>query len=324
MALISVAPMLGYTDRHCRHLLRLFSPHLLLYTEMIHAGALLFGDRQRFLAHEKEEHPVALQLGGSDPAQLARAARMAADAGFDEVNLNVGCPSNRVQSGRFGASLMAEPGLVADCVASMEAAVEVPVTVKTRIGIDDLDSYRHLAEFVTTVAAAGCETFIIHARKAWLQGLSPKENRTVPPLDYARVYRLQEDFPGLAIVLNGGVASLDEAAIHLRQVAGVMIGRAAYHDPWVLAEVESRFFGGTAVASRAEVLENYMVYMERQLEAGVYLKHMTRHLLGLFRGQPGARHWRRCLTEKSVRPGAGLEVVREAMSRVQEPADQPE
>ncbi|MEA3291176.1 MAG: tRNA dihydrouridine(20/20a) synthase DusA [Pseudomonadota bacterium] len=316
MALISIAPMLEYTDRHCRFLLRLFSPNLLLYTEMVPVGALLFGDRGRFLAHDETEHPVVLQLGGSDPEQLAAAARIAADAGFDEVNLNVGCPSERVQSGRFGACLMAEPDLVAKCVSAMQAAVSIPVTVKTRIGIDDRDTFEDLADFVGKVADAGCGTVVLHARKAWLRGLSPKENRSVPPLDYERVYRLKREFPHLSIVLNGGVTTLEQAAAHLAHVDGVMIGREAYHNSWLLADVERRFFGGRAVAARFDILDAYMGYMARQLEAGVYLRHMARHLLGLFHGQPGAKAWRRCLAEKGTRPGAGLEVVEEAMGYV--------
>ena len=240
---VSVAPMLDWTDRHCRFFLRLLTRHTLLYTEMVTTGAVLHGNRERLLAYDPAEHPLALQLGGSNPTDLARCARIAADLGYDEINLNVGCPSDRVQSGRFGACLMAEPLLVAECVAAMQAAVDLPVTVKTRIGIDDRDSYEELAEFVRCIALAGCRTLIIHARKAWLTGLSPKENRQIPPLRYDVVYRLKQDFSELRFILNGGVASIQQMAEHLALVDGVMIGRAAYENPYLLAEVDQRFFG---------------------------------------------------------------------------------
>ncbi len=313
----AVAPMLDWTDRHCRYLLRLISRHALLYTEMVTTGALLHGDAARHLGYDAAEHPVALQLGGSEPRALAGCARMGAEWGYDEINLNVGCPSDRVQNGRFGACLMAEPGLVAECVAAMAAAVEIPVTVKHRIGIDDLDSYDALARFVATVAGAGCRTFIVHARKAWLQGLSPKENREIPPLRYDLVYALKRDLPALEIIVNGGIASLEDAARHLERVDGVMVGRAAYHDPWLLAEVDRRFYGdGHAVPTPHGVVEAYLPYVERQLAAGVPLTRMTRHLLGLFAGRPGARRWRRVLSEGAHRPGAGSDLIRAALREV--------
>lgn len=306
--------MLDWTDRHCRYLLRLISRHALLYTEMVTTGAILKGDRARLLAHDDSEHPVALQLGGSDPAALAECARIGADCGYDEINLNVGCPSNRVQSGRFGACLMAEPELVAGCVAAMRTAVTVPVTVKTRIGIDDADSYESLAGFIGTVRQGGCETFIIHARKAFLQGLSPKENRSVPPLNYAYAYRIKQAFPDLEIVLNGGICNLDAAESHLAQVDGVMLGRAAYHAPFLLAGVDRRFFNARqAIPGRVEIVERMMPYIERELNAGTPLKHITRHMIGLFQGMPGARRWRRHLSTHANRAVAGSEVVLAAL-----------
>ena len=307
--------MLDWTDRHCRYLLRLISRHALLYTEMITTGAILKGDRARFLAHDGSEHPVALQLGGSDPAALAECARIGADYGYDEINLNVGCPSDRVQTGRFGACLMAEPALVAGCIDAMRKATTVPVTVKTRIGIDDADSYESLAGFIGTVMSGGCETFIIHARKAYLQGLSPKENRTVPPLKYEYVYRIKQQFPALQIVLNGGISSLDAAGIHLGKVDGVMLGRAAYHDPYLLAGVDRRFFeAAQATPEREDIVRRMLPYIERELQAGTPLKHITRHMLGLFQGMPGARHWRRHLSTYATRAGAGCEVVLDALA----------
>jgi len=307
--------MLDWTDRHCRYLLRRISRHTLLYTEMITTGAILKGDRARFLAHDDSEHPVALQLGGSDPAALAECARIGADSGYDEINLNVGCPSDRVQSGRFGACLMAEPDLVAGCVAAMRDATAVPVTVKTRIGIDDADSYDSLADFIGTVMQGGCDTFIIHARKACLQGLSPKENRSVPPLKYEYAYRIKQQFPELEIVLNGGITGLDAAAAHLGQVDGVMLGRAAYHDPYLLAGVDRRFFDAPqAIPGREEIVEHMLPYIEGELQAGTPLKHITRHMLGLFQGMPGARHWRRCLSTRATRSGADSGVVLDALA----------
>jgi len=310
----AVAPMLDWTDRHCRYLLRLLSRRALLYTEMVTTGAILHGDRARFLGYDPAEHPVALQLGGSVPQELAECARIGAAYGYDEINLNVGCPSDRVQSGRFGACLMAEPDLVAECVAAMRAAVTVPVTVKTRIGIDAMDSYEFLAGFIGKVMEAGCGTFIIHARKALLQGLSPKENRSVPPLRYERAYRIKQQFPQLEIVLNGGILDLDAAANQLAQVDGVMLGRAAYHDPYLLAEVDRRFFAANGEPPTREAVVLRMIpYIERELRAGTPLKHITRHMLGLFQGVPGARHWRRYLSTHACSRDAGGAVVQAAL-----------
>ncbi len=308
---------MDWTDRHCRYLLRLISPRVLLYTEMVTAAAILHGDRERLLAFAPAEHPLALQLGGSDPREMAAAARIAEDLGYDEVNMNVGCPSDRVQSGRFGACLMAEPGLVADCVAAMSGAVTIPVTVKSRIGIDDHEDYGFLRDFVAAVAPAGCRVFVIHARKAVLAGLSPKQNREVPPLRYEFVHRIKQDFPQLAVILNGGIRSLDHARAELAVVDGVMIGREAYHNPWILTGFEQEILDGQPPASRASVVGEWMPYVQTQLDAGQKLSSMTRHALGLYAGQPGARAWRRVLSEQAPRPGAGLEVIQAALSRVQ-------
>lgn len=311
---ISVAPMMDWTDRHCRYFLRLISQHALLYTEMVTTGAILNGNRDYLLAYHPDEHPLALQLGGSDPQALAQCAKIAEEYGYDEVNLNIGCPSDRVQNGRFGACLMAEPNLVAACVAAMRAVVSIPVTVKTRIGIDDLDSYEHLTHFIQTVAHSGCDTFIIHARKAWLKGLSPKENREIPPLCYDVVYQVKQDFPNLTIVLNGGVTDLEQTKQHLEKVDGVMIGRAAYHHPYLLMPVDKLFYGsGTEVASPQTIIEQFLPYVEQQLSQGTALSHMTRHILGLFQGVPGARAWRRHLSEQAPRKGAGIEVIEQAL-----------
>ena len=307
---LSVAPMMEWTDRHCRVFLRAITKRTLLYTEMVHTGAILRGDAGRHLGHDPVEHPLALQLGGSDPADLAAAARMGRDYGYDEINLNVGCPSERVSAGRFGACLMAEPELVADCVAAMAEAVDIPVTVKSRIGIDDRDSYEELAAFVETVSARGCRTFIIHARKAWLSGLSPKQNREVPPLRYEVVRRIKADFPELEIILNGGVDSLTAAEEHLSALDGVMIGRVAYNDPWILGDADARIFAGQAgPESRHAVIDSLLPYIEAQCGAGVPLQRMTRHMIGLFNGLPGARAWRRHLSENARRAGAGPEVL---------------
>ena len=315
----SIAPMMDWTDRHDRSFLRLITRHARLYTEMITAAAILHGDQERLLGHDPAEHPLALQLGGASPADLAACARIAEDFGFDEVNLNVGCPSDRVQNARFGACLMAEPETVAACVAAMRAACNLPVTVKTRTGIDDKDSYEDLKRFVATVAGAGCRTVIVHARKAWLSGLSPKQNREIPPLDYPRVYRLKRDFPELEIVINGGIASLDEAARHLARVDGAMIGRSAYQSPYMLADADRRFFGANKpVPSRAEVARALLPYAEAQCAKGVPVKAITRHILGLFNGEPGARLWRRTLSETAHRPGAGPEVIEAALEEVLE------
>jgi tRNA-dihydrouridine synthase A len=308
--------MMDWTDRHCRVLHRGLSRKALLYTEMLTTGAVLHGERARLLAFSAAEHPVALQLGGSDPGELAAAARLGADEGYDEINLNVGCPSDRVQSGRFGACLMREPALVADCVAAMIAAVTVPVTVKCRIGVDDQDPEASLFGLVDLCARAGVTRFAVHARKAWLQGLSPKENRDVPPLDYPLVWRLKRERPDLAIVINGGIASLDEAEAHLRHVDGVMLGRAAYHTPAILAEADARIFGEGAATDVREAVGAYRDYVAAELARGVHLAAMTRHMLGLFHGVPGARAWRRILTVEGVKPGAGLEVIDRALAAV--------
>ena len=314
---LSVAPMMDWTDRHDRFFLRLITRRALLYTEMVTTGALIHGPRERLLAFDPAEQPVALQVGGCEPGELAAAARMAEAAGYVEINLNVGCPSDRVQNGRFGACLMAEPGVVAEGVTAMSEAAAIPVTVKTRIGIDDMDSEAGLADFVGRVAEAGCRSFVVHARKAWLQGLSPKQNRDIPPLDYGRVHRLKREFPHLEIVINGGIGSLDEAAAHLREVDGVMIGRAAYQDPWMLAEADRRIFGeAQAPAGRETVARAMLPYIEARMAEGAPLKSITRHMLGLFNGLPGARAWRRHLSEEAHKPAAGPEVVEAALERV--------
>ena len=310
----SVAPMLDWTDRHCRYFLRLLSRHTLLYTEMVTTGAIIHG-KGDYLAYSEEEHPVALQLGGSDPQALAQCARLAAERGYDEINLNVGCPSDRVQNGRFGACLMADAALVADCVKAMRDVVSIPVTVKTRIGIDDQDSYEFLCDFVGTVADnGGCDTFIIHARKAWLSGLSPKENREIPPLDYPRVYQLKRDFPGLTMSINGGIKSLAEAKNHLAHMDGVMVGREVYQNPGMLAAVDREIFGATTVdADPVAVVRAMYPYIERELSRGCYLGHITRHMLGLFQGIPGARQWRRYLSENAHKAGADIQVLEQAL-----------
>ena len=321
---LSIAPMMDWTDRHCRAFHRALTSRALLYTEMVTAPAVVHGDRERLLGFDAVEHPVALQLGGSDPAQLAEAARIGAAFGYDEINLNVGCPSDRVQSGRFGACLMREPSLVADCMAAIKDAVSVPATVKCRIGVDDQDPEIALLETVDACAAVGIEVFIIHARKAWLQGLSPKENRDVPPLDYPLVRRLKRERPHLSVTINGGVASLDEAEAHLDdadgvRLDGVMLGRAAYHEPAILGQADRRMFGAaTADVDAFAAIERYRPYMAARLAEGVHLPAMTRHMLGLMHGRPGARAFRRILTVEAVRPGAGLEVVDRAVEAVRE------
>ncbi|PTA68175.1 tRNA dihydrouridine(20/20a) synthase DusA [Deinococcus arcticus] len=316
---LSVAPMMDWTDRHCRVFHRTLTRRTLLYTEMVTTGAVLHGDRERHLGFSGVEHPLALQLGGSDPAALAECARMAQDWGYDEVNLNCGCPSDRVQNGSFGACLMGTPDVVARAVEAMRRATTLPVTVKHRIGIDDLDSYEHLTTFVRTVAAAGCETFIVHARKAWLSGLSPKENREIPPLRYEVVRQLKVDFPHLITVLNGGVLTLDAAQEALAWADGVMIGRAAYQEPYLLATADQLVFGETgSPVTRREAIEAYLPYVSGQLAQGQPLNRMMKHTLGLFAGQPGARHWKRTLSEQGHKPGAGLEVVRGALAGVPE------
>lgn len=311
----SVAPMMDWTTSDCRVFHRLISRHTLLYTEMVTTGALIHGDRDRFLHHEDSEHPLALQLGGSDPRELALCTRMAEEAGYDEVNLNVGCPSDRVQNNMIGACLMAHPQRVAECLSEMQAASRIPVTVKHRLGIDDLDSFEHLHRFVETVQASGCRSFIIHARKAILQGLSPKENREIPPLNYDPVYRIKQLFPQLEVIINGGIKSLDEAQQHLQQVDGVMIGREAYQNPYpLLSEADGRLFGDAhSIPDRLAVAEAFIPHLERRLAAGVPLYAVVKHLLGLFHGQRGGRQFRRFLSENGHRRGAAVDTFREAL-----------
>lgn len=305
--------MLDWTDRYCRYFLRLISRHVVLYTEMVTTGAILHGNRARFLDFDPSEHPVALQLGGSDPKELAECAGLGQTWGYDEINLNVGCPSDRVQSGRFGACLMATPRLVSDCVKAMRDRVSVDVTVKHRIGVDERDSYDELCEFIGTVSDAGCNTFIVHARKAWLQGLSPKENREIPPLSYATVHRLKRDFPQLEVIINGGITSLEQAQRQLEHVDGVMIGREAYHNPWMLAEADRVIFAKTGEAvTRGQVVASLIPFVEKELAAGTPINRITRHILGLFHGQPGARKWRRMLSEQSHRPNATSRLIMQA------------
>ncbi len=309
--------MMEWTDRHCRVFMRRISRHARLYTEMVTSAAIVHGDRDRLLGFDACEHPVALQLGGSDPQELAESARIGEQYGYDEINLNCGCPSDRVQSGRFGACLMGEPALVARCVAAMRAAVGIPVTVKCRIGIDDRDSYEELHDFVQQIRDAGTQVLVVHARKAILQGLSPKENRDIPPLVYPTVYRLKEDFPDLPIVINGGIATLEQCKEHLSRVDGVMLGRAAYHEPWLMAAVDAALFGDDhPVATRHEVLDGFMPYVEQQLAAGVRLNAVSRHILGLFHGRPGGRLFRRYIAENAYKRDAGCEVLREAAGLV--------
>jgi tRNA-dihydrouridine synthase A len=318
--------MMDWTDRHCRFFHRLLTRRALIYTEMITTGAVLHGDRARLLGFDPAEHPVAVQLGGSDPAALAQSARICADLGYDEINLNVGCPSDRVQDGRFGACLMAEPALVGEGVAAMKAAVRIPVTVKCRIGIDDQDPEAALDDFTRTVVEAGADALIVHARKAWLDGLSPKENRDIPPLDYARVYRLKRANPTLAVALNGGVASVADAARHLAQVDGVMMGRAAYQDPWRLLAVDPELFGEPAPFATPHAAALALVpYIERTLARGGRLHAITRHVVGLFHAVPGARAFRRALATEGVRPGADVRTFLAALALVREPgaADAP-
>jgi len=316
--IFSVAPMMDWTDRHCRAFHRVLTKSALLWSEMVTADAVLNGDRGRLLGYSAQEHPLVLQLGGSDPRKLAEAARIAEGFGYDEVNLNCGCPSDRVQSGAFGACLMAEPDLVADCVAAMRAVVSVPVTVKNRIAIDDLPPRETLFTFIDKVSAAGCSVFTVHARAAWLKGLSPKENREVPPLDYGLVAELKRARPELTIVLNGGITTLDQCTGHLGTFDGVMLGRAAYQTPGLLGEVDMRLFGAAAPVTASEAIRNYEPYIAARLAEGVSLHAMTRHMLGLFAGQPGARQWRRILSEQAPRKGAGLDVLRNALAAVED------
>lgn len=313
----TVAPMLDWTDRHCRYFHRLLTKKSVLYTEMVTTGALLHGDPERHLRFNQEEHPVALQLGGSEPMEMAECARLAASYGYDEVNINVGCPSERVQKGAFGACLMAEPALIAECVSAMQAAVNIPVTVKNRIGIDDQDDYAGLHYFVNTVSQAGCQMFIIHARKAWLKGLSPKENREIPPLRYELVYEIKQAFPHLEIIINGGITTLEQCQQHLQHVDGVMVGREAYHNPWLLAQVDSALYGvDDPFQDRKAVLDAFLDYVQAQQAVGVALNHMSRHILGLFQGMPGARAFRRLISENAHKPNAGVELLVDAAKKI--------
>jgi tRNA-dihydrouridine synthase A len=317
----AIAPMMDWTDRHCRVFHRLMSRRARLYTEMLTTGAIIHGDRRRLLGFDPSEHPVALQLGGSEPADLATAAKIGEEFGYDEINLNVGCPSDRVKDGRFGACLMAEPALVADGVAAMKRAVKIPVTVKCRIGIDDQDPEVALDVLARGVVAAGADALVVHARKAWLNGLSPKENRDIPPLDYDRVYRLKAALPDVPVIINGGIGSIAEAARHLDHVDGVMLGRAAYQEPWRLLDVDPELFGEAApYATMKDVFEAMFPYIEDQLAQGARLHSMTRHFVGAFHGVPGARAFRRHLAEKGVKPGAGVDVLRDAIALVEDRA----
>ena len=320
---VSIAPMMGWTDRHARYFLRLITKYSLLYTEMVNTGALLHntqkvGAQKRLLAFHASEHPLALQLGGSDPEALAQCAAMAEDAGFDEVNLNVGCPSDRVKSGHFGACLMAVPGLVANCVTAMKAKVTIPVTVKCRIGIDDMEGYQPLQHFINVVAEGGCDTFIVHARKAWLKGLSPKQNREIPPLKYDFVYRLKSEKPELNIVINGGIKTIEDVQQQLEHVDVVMIGREAYYNPYILACVDRDIYhdANAVIKSREEIVYQMCDYIDNEIEKGVDLHSITRHILGLYHGCPGAKAWRRYLSENAHRPDADSSVVKTAVTKI--------
>lgn len=309
-----VAPMLDWTDRHQRYFLRLITKHAWLYTEMVTTGALIYGDTDRYLRFNKEEHPVALQLGGSDPTDMAHCTALATEYGYDEVNINVGCPSERVQKGAFGACLMLEPSLIAECIKAMhDKEPDMPITVKNRIGVDEQDSYQLLCDFIGTVAEAGCETFIVHARKAWLKGLSPKENREVPPLSYETVHRLKQDFPHLEIIINGGFKDLEGSFAQLEHVDGVMMGREAYHNPYALSKVDQMFYDSREdFRTHAEIFEQLLVYVDNELAGNTSLKHITRHILGLFHGMNGAKAWRRYLSENAYRQESGIEVLETA------------
>jgi tRNA-dihydrouridine synthase A len=311
---LSVAPMMEWTDRHCRYFHRLLAPSALLYTEMVTTGAIVHGDADRFLAYNPEEHPLALQLGGSEPEDLAACARIAEQRGYDEVNLNVGCPSDRVQRGRFGACLMLEPDLVRDCMSAMLEAVDIPVTIKTRLGVDDCYSYQYMSDFVGRVAESGCTGFVMHARKAVLAGLSPKQNRDVPPLHHDWVYRLKKESPELEVVINGGIDSVESVKNQLDHVDGVMLGRAAYHTPWLLAECQQQFFETHGVSKREDIIEPMNLYLERQVKKGTAVKHISRHLLGLFQGLPGARAWRRYLSENAYRDDDNTDLLNQALA----------
>jgi tRNA-dihydrouridine synthase A len=314
----SVAPMLDWTDKHCRYFHRLMSKHAVLYTEMVTTGALIHG-KGDYLAFNEQEHPLVLQLGGSNPAEMARCAKMAEQRGYDAVNINVGCPSDRVQNGMFGACLMAKPELVASCVAAMLDVVSIPVTVKSRIGIDELDSYQFLTDFVGTIADAGCQQFIVHARKAWLKGLSPKENREIPELDYPRVHQLKQDFPQLDISINGGIKTLEDVRYQLQLVDGVMVGREAYTNPYLLSQVDHFIYGDEQpVLSQHQLVRAMLPYIEQQMQQGARFWHIARHMLGLFQGLPGARQWRRHLSENGHKAEAGPEVLNQALAFVPE------
>ncbi len=318
---LSVAPMMDWTDTHCRNFHRLLAPHARLYTEMVHANAVIHGDRSKLLAKDDNQHPVALQLGGSEPALLAQAARIGAEHGFDEINLNCGCLSDRVQAGRFGACLMREPALVADCVAAMiDAAPSTPITVKCRLGVDDDHEWAHFLAFIDTIASAGCGMFVVHARNAWLKGLSPKENREVPPLRYDWAYRLKRERPQLQVIVNGGIADLAEAGAHLDHADGAMLGRAAYHDPYLLHRLDAAWFDG-ATQTRSDLLRAWRPYVEDQLSRGIALKHMTRHILGLFHGERGGRAFRQILSEGAHRPGAQWALIEQALAVTAAPHD---
>jgi len=310
---LCVAPMMDWTDRHCRYFHRLLAPSALLYTEMVTTGAVLHGDRQRLLGFNQQEHPLALQLGGSDPTDLAECARIARQWNYDEINLNVGCPSDRVQRGRFGACLMLEPLLVKNCVSSMNDAVDIPVTVKTRIGVDDCDSYDYFSDFVNTVSDSGCRVFIIHARKAWLSGLSPKENREVPELRQDWVYQLKQERPDLTVILNGGVLTAEDALRHAQKLDGVMLGRAAYQTPWVLAQCQRKMFDSAGVPDRESAVIAMTQYMQEQVQLGVPVKNISRHMLGLFQGLPGARYWRRFISEQAHRAADNDQLLLQAL-----------
>jgi len=315
---LCVAPMMSHTDRHFRYFLRLISRNVMLYTEMIATGAIIHGKQYHRFEFSPQEHPLAIQLGGNDPAELSECARIAEQSGYDEINLNIGCPSDRVKNGQFGACLMANPARVAECVAAIAASVSIPVTVKTRTGIDNQDSYEHLHHFISTVATGGCRTFIVHARKAWLQGLSPRQNREIPPLDYSRVYRIKADFPELEIIINGGIHTLEQSLEHLQFVDGVMIGRAVCHNPYLLAGADRVIFGNHRSSyTRSEILEKFTSYVEQQLHHGTPLQLMTRNIFGLFQGQPGARIWRRYLSENMFDNNSGIEVIEDALHMVQ-------
>lgn len=315
---LCVAPMMTHTDRHFRYFLRLISKHVLLYTEMITTGAIIYGKQYHRLEYDQAEHPVAIQLGGSNAQELGQCAKVAQDMGYDEINLNVGCPSDRVQNGQFGACLMSQPDLVAECVQTMQQSVSIPVTVKTRTGIDHMDDYEFLSHFIKTVSSAGCNTFIIHARKAWLTGLSPRQNREIPPLTYDKVYNIKTDFSNLEIVINGGINSIQEAVTHLDKVDGVMIGRAICNNPYLLSDADRQLFDDATIPlSRDEIISLYMDYIQSRLAEGDSLQKMAKHILGLFQGQPGARRWRRYLSENVYRDDSGIEVIEDALKIMQ-------